>query len=108
MSTAHLEELLIVVFGAPGFLLFAWAIVARQFRGSSNGNFGFVDPSDPPHTEPAPHPARWKSRIAFTVIIAVFLLVSVCPVVLTLVMVYNGENALKNQHFGIHQVVRNR
>jgi hypothetical protein len=42
------------------------------------------------------------------VIVAIFFLLSVCPVVLTLVMVYRGTNALKTDHAAARGVARNR
>lgn len=106
ISTVHVEELLLVVFGAPGFLLLGWAIVARQFRGSANGNFGFVEPGEP-LPRPATGVSKLKRRLTYTLIVAVFLLLSVCPVVLTLVMVYRGVNALKSEHAASRAVLRN-
>lgn len=97
MSPTHVEEMLTVVFGAPGFFLLLWAIVNRQFRGSEKANLEVNETDDLPHGAGGAKVSRRKARLASTVIVLVFFLISVCPVVLTLVMVYRGLSAERAQ-----------
>ncbi|HEX5323051.1 MAG TPA: hypothetical protein VFW40_04640 [Capsulimonadaceae bacterium] len=79
MSSAQLEDFLMVAFGAPGLLLLLWAIASRQFRGSEEAKDAVLRGEEPAEPRSAPAQSRLRSRVFFAAIALIFAFITLCP-----------------------------